>query len=172
MASKDAGKAVGKDAGTSSKMDAGAAAAKDAGKPASDAGAKTDAGIGSRGMDAGDNSADAGGTGTDAGTKVDAGTKDDAGSSQKDAGKGASDAAASGAGSCSGATPHGCYVPESDNPMGCPPQIHEQSAFYPPMDEWVACSSPYYTACNYTKPTGGAPAHCECDLGLHWLCTY
>lgn len=75
------------------------------------------------------------------------------------------------AGVCEGATPHGCYVAAADNPMGCPPQIHEQSAYYPPMDEWVECSSPWYTACNYTKPEGGT-ANCMCDTGVHWLCTY
>jgi hypothetical protein len=189
---KDGGKAPSKDAGGSGKMDAGAPTApgtKDAGKSASDAGrATTDAGAG-EGIDAGTTSPEAGTTSPEAGTtspeagttSPEAGTtSSDAGSSQKDAGSGTTDAgkvagdagATTGAGSCSGATPHGCYVPESDNPTGCPPQIHEQSAFYPPMDEWVACSSPFYARCNYTKPTGGAPAHCECDLGLHWLCTY
>ena len=96
----------------------------------------------------------------------------DAGSRTSDASSRTSDAGSAGSGSCSGSTPHGCYVAQSDNPMGCPPQIHEQSAYYPPMAEWEACSSPYYRPCNYTKPTGGAPAHCDCDLGLHWLCTY
>jgi hypothetical protein len=78
---------------------------------------------------------------------------------------------ASGTGVCGGATPHGCYVPKPDNPMGCPPQIHEQSAGYPPANEWVACSSPNYVPCNYTRPSGG-DANCSCDLGLHWLCAY
>jgi len=172
---KDGGKVASKDAGGSGKMDAAAPGSKDAGKSASDAGgAKTDAGV-AQGMDAGRGSSDAGPLSPDTGT-----TSSDAGSIEKDAGSGTTDAgegagdggATTSAGSCSGATPHGCYVPESDNPTGCPPQIHEQSAYYPPRDEWVACSSPYYARCNYTKPGGGAPAHCECDLGLHWLCTY
>lgn len=77
----------------------------------------------------------------------------------------------SAAGVCGGETPHGCYTPQADNPSGCPPQIHEQSAFYPPLDEWEACESPFYQPCNYTKP-GGGEASCSCDLGLHWLCSY
>lgn len=55
--------------------------------------------------------------------------------------------------------------------MGCPAQIHEQSEFYPPLEEWEACSSPYYTACIYMRPDA-SEANCSCDLGLHWLCTY
>jgi hypothetical protein len=172
-ADKDAGKTSAKDAGTT-KMDAGTTktdgGAKDAGATTKDGGAK-DAGA-VTGMDSGTVASDAGSVAADAG-KPDTGTPDagtpDAGS-KSDAGK--ADSGTSSAGECGGATPHGCFVPESDNPEGCPPQIHEQSAFYPPMDEWEACSSRYYTACKYTKPGGGAPAHCECDLGLHWLCTY
>jgi|GEM_PF-4674139 hypothetical protein len=80
-------------------------------------------------------------------------------------------AGAAGGGVCGGSTPHGCYVAAADNPMGCPPQIHEQSAYYPPTDEWVSCSSPWFTPCNYTKPEGGT-ANCACDSGVHWLCTY
>ena len=121
--------------------------------------------------------ADAGGsvpTKLDAGASADAGTPSastpDASTPPRDAG-GLSDAGAS-VGQCAGDTPHGCYVPQSDNPDGCPPQIHEQSSYYPPMSEWVACSSPFYVSCNYQKPGASALSHCECDLGLHWLCTY
>jgi hypothetical protein len=76
-----------------------------------------------------------------------------------------------GTGTCAGSTPHGCWPAKADNPMGCPPQIHEQSTFYPPTEEWVDCSSPFYEPCNYVRPDG-TDGHCECDLGVHWLCTY
>jgi hypothetical protein len=178
--SKDAGKGA-----DNSKMDAGKTATKDAGSSASDAG-RSDAGGIDSGLDAGShNEPDASPSeAADAGVEVDAGsvqrdagtnTRDagdaprDAGGNVRDAGR---DAGATGAGTCSGSTPHGCYVAASDNDKDCPPQIHEQSEYYPPRDEWVECSSPYYERCNYAKPTGGAAAHCECDLGLHWLCTY
>lgn len=179
--SKDAGK--GSD---NSKMDAGKPATKDAGSTASDAG-RSDAGGIDSGIDAGSASErDAGPSdAVDAGVEVevDAGsTERDAGNSTRDAGDASRDAggntrdaggdSASGAGTCSGSTPHGCYVAASDNDKDCPPQIHEQSEYYPPRDEWVECSSPNYERCNYAKPTGGAPAYCSCDLGLHWLCMY
>jgi len=110
-----------------------------------------------------------------AGTPVDAGTPTgtaDAAVGAADAGSvSTSDGGASGPGVCGGTTPHGCYTPKADNPMGCPPQIFEQSAFYPPFEEWKGCSSPFYEPCNYVKPEGGE-ANCSCDLGLHWLCTY
>lgn len=128
-----------------------------------------DAGTGGTG-DAG--TGGVGGTG-DAGTGGigGAGTGGVAGNAH-DGGVDASDGPdASGVGVCGGATPHGCYVAKPDNPMGCPPQIHEQSAPYPPAAEWVACSSPNYVPCYYTRPSGG-DANCSCDLGLHWLCTY
>ncbi len=74
-------------------------------------------------------------------------------------------------GTCGGSTPHGCWPPKAGNPMGCPPQIHEQSEYYPPLDEWVSCESPYYERCVYLRPDG-TEAYCACDLGVHWLCTY
>ena len=173
------GKGTNVDAGKRS--DAGASdagAAKDAGGAVADAGLTgLDSGLVSDAQDASAPVADAGPTDTgemDAGvTTKDAGDDTKDASSTKDAAS-PKDAATTTdpSSSCSGDTPHGCYVARDNNPMGCPDQIHEQSQFYPPMDEWVACSSPYYTACNYAKPDGGDDAHCECDLGLHWLCTY
>lgn len=178
-ASRDAGKAP-----DNSKMDAGKTTPKDAGSTASDAGRADAGGIDGGGIDAGsEGEPDAAAGPDDAGVEVDpvdaapvardAGSSRDAGSARdagaRDAG---GDASSSTAGTCSGSTPHGCYVPDPDNHENCPPQIHEQSAYYPPQDEWVECSSPNYQRCNYIKPTGGAPAYCACDLGLHWLCTY
>jgi hypothetical protein len=78
---------------------------------------------------------------------------------------------APGGGSCSGATPHGCYRAKAGNDPNCPAQIFEQSAYYPPMSEWKGCSSPLYQACVYLRPDG-SEANCSCDFGLHWLCTY
>lgn len=69
------------------------------------------------------------------------------------------------------ATPHGCYKAKAGNDPKCPAQIFEQSAFYPPMNEWKGCESPWYQACNYVRPDG-TDANCSCDFGLHWLCTY
>ncbi|MFM2421386.1 MAG: hypothetical protein RL385_6109, partial [Pseudomonadota bacterium] len=60
---------------------------------------------------------------------------------------------------------------KAGNPAGCPAQIHEQSAGYPPLNEWVACSSPNYVPCVYFRQDG-TEANCSCDLGLHWLCSY
>jgi hypothetical protein len=72
-------------------------------------------------------------------------------------------------GECAGDTPHGCYIPKADNPRACPPQIHEQSAFYPPPSEWEACSVPG-GSCVYEKP-GGGDANCRCIV-TNWLCEY
>ena len=173
------GKTTGLDAGKRSDPGTASDAAtqKDAGGAAADASVVgIDSGLNSGAADATAPVADAG--------KTDPGEVD-AATSEKDAGGGTRDASSTKdaaspkdanltdpSSACSGDTPHGCYVARDDNPTGCPAQIHEQSAFYPPMDEWVACSSPYYTPCNYKKPNGGDDAHCECDLGLHWLCTY
>jgi hypothetical protein len=74
------------------------------------------------------------------------------------------------AGTCAGETPHGCFVPKADNPSTCPTQMIEQSAEYPPMDEWVACPSNGLT-CVFDVP-GGMTANCSCDLTVHWLCDY
>lgn len=74
------------------------------------------------------------------------------------------------AGTCAGETPHGCFIPKADNPMTCPKQMIEQSAEYPPNDEWVPCPSNGLT-CVFDVP-GGETANCSCDLGAHWLCDY
>jgi hypothetical protein len=75
-------------------------------------------------------------------------------------------------GTCGGTTPHGCYTPHADNPAGCGAQIFEQSAFYPPLEEWMGCGTVQaYQTCNYDTPDGKV-ANCVCDTGLHWLCTY
>jgi hypothetical protein len=74
-------------------------------------------------------------------------------------------------GTCGGSTPHGCWPAKAGNPLGCPAQIHEQSEYYPPLEEWVSCESPFYERCNYLRPDG-SEAYCACDLGVHWLCTY
>jgi hypothetical protein len=84
---------------------------------------------------------------------------------------GSSPDAATGTGTCGGATPHGCWPPKAGNPEGCPAQIHEQSEFYPPLEEWVECSSPFYERCVYLRPDR-TEADRACDLGVHWLCTY
>jgi hypothetical protein len=74
-------------------------------------------------------------------------------------------------GVCGGSTPHGCWPAKAGNPMGCPAQMPEQSDFYPPLEEWKGCASPFYEACIYLRPDG-SEGNCSCDLGLHWLCTY
>jgi hypothetical protein len=93
---------------------------------------------------------------------------------------GGSAAGGGAAGTCGGATLHGCYVPQPNNHPMCPPQSPEQSAFYPPMDEWHGCNgimpaAPFGgdpdASCSYKGPTGQVPT-CLCDTGLHWLCTY
>jgi hypothetical protein len=184
QAASDAGKAdagVGLDAavGDAGTGDAGGsdASAGDAGEGdagATDAGS-TDGGAGDAGTtDGGVSDAGVSDAGTtDAGT-TDAGTTDagasDAGAS--DAGTGdAGTGDAGSAGVCGGSTPHGCYKAKAGNPTGCPAQIHEQSASYPPVSEWVACSSPSYVPCVYFRQDG-TEANCSCDLGLHWLCSY
>lgn len=131
--------------------------------PRFDAYVATDAGV----IEAGAGDA---GAGADATPESDATASSDAASdataTPNDAGGG--DASP---GACAGNTPHGCWPPKAGNPMGCPAQIHEQSEFYPPLDEWEACSSPYYEPCIYMRPDN-TEANCSCDLGLHWLCTY
>jgi hypothetical protein len=72
---------------------------------------------------------------------------------------------------CDGSTPHGCYQAALDNPKGCPPQIHEQSSGYPPLDEWTGCEAPWYVPCVYRRPDG-SDASCVCDLSFHWICAY
>jgi hypothetical protein len=168
VALKDA--SVATDASMTTALDAGKA---DAG-PGLDAGA-TDAGATDAGAtDAG--ATDAGATdagATDAGA-TDAGATDAGATDAGATDAGATDAGATDAGTagvCAGSTPHGCYKPKAGNPAGCPAQIHEQSAGYPPVDEWVACSSPYYVPCVYLRQDG-TEANCSCDLGLHWLCSY
>lgn len=75
-------------------------------------------------------------------------------------------------GLCPGdAKPHGCYKAKAGNDPKCPAQIYEQSAAYPPFEEWKGCDAPYYKACIYLRPDG-SEANCSCDLGLHWLCSY
>ena len=87
---------------------------------------------------------------------------------------------AGGVSECGGATPHGCYVPQPGNHPLCPPQTPEQSAFYPPADEWKGCNgimpnAPFggdpEASCSYEGPAGET-ATCLCDTGLHWLCAY
>jgi len=81
---------------------------------------------------------------------------------------------------CAGDTPHGCYVAQSGNHPMCPPHTPEQSAFYPPAEEWAGCNGiepavPFggdpEASCSYDGPAGEV-ATCLCDTGLHWLCTY
>jgi hypothetical protein len=131
--------------------------------PVVDAAPQIDTSVAAEAGSAGDaaNASDAAGPG-DAATANDSASRSDASSSPD---------ATTGPGACGGKTPHGCWPPKAGNPMGCPAQIHEQSEFYPPVEEWEACSSPYYTACIYMRPDN-TEANCSCDLGLHWLCTY
>lgn len=113
---------------------------------------------------------------------------DGAGGAAPDGGASASgDASASGgasglgdAGVCDGVTPHGCYAPQPGNHPLCPAQSPEQSAFYPPREEWKGCNGIKPTApfggdpaasCSY-KSDAGMTATCLCDTGVHWLCTY
>lgn len=81
---------------------------------------------------------------------------------------------------CAGDTPHGCYAAQSGNHPMCPPNTPEQSAFYPPAEEWNGCNgiepaAPFggdpEASCSYAGPAGEI-ATCLCDTGLHWLCTY
>ena len=62
----------------------------------------------------------------------------------------------------------------------CPAHTPEQSAFYPPQNEWDGCNgimpqTPFggddMASCSYKGPKGEV-ARCVCDTGLHWLCTY
>ncbi|HEX2676306.1 MAG TPA: hypothetical protein VHM19_06690 [Polyangiales bacterium] len=95
---------------------------------------------------------------------------------------GASGDAGTGGGTlpCGGSTPHGCYVAQPGNHPMCPPNTPEQSAYYPPMNEWNGCNGimpaqPFgqdpTASCSYKGPMGQV-ATCLCDTGLHWLCTY
>jgi hypothetical protein len=73
---------------------------------------------------------------------------------------------------CSGDTPHGCYTPKAGNPDGCPEQIFEQSAEYPPASEWMGCGDAMANdTCEYDTPEGEV-ANCWCDLNVHWTCDY
>lgn len=103
-----------------------------------------------------------------------------AGSGSAGATGGAGDAGDNGALACAGDAPHGCYVAQSGNHPMCPPTTPEQSAYYPPLEEWNGCNgimpaAPFggdpAASCSYRGPAGEI-ATCLCDTGLHWLCTY
>jgi hypothetical protein len=73
---------------------------------------------------------------------------------------------------CNDETPHGCYTPMADNPDGCPEQIFEQSAEYPPAAEWMGCGMAMANDTCYYETPDGEMANCWCDLNVHWTCDY
>jgi len=148
----------------------------DAGKPA-DAAVSMDAALTS---DAGSTTEDAGKV--DAG-KVDAGQADaalpveDAGEPSEDAGEPRADAASandSGStspGSCAGATPHGCFTPDSDNPDSCPARTPEVGNGG--LGSLGGCDDGAVelgTSCDYVRSRDTAT--CLCIVGGRWLCNY
>jgi len=166
---------AGNEAGSGGAADEGAFAGTGGGAPGT-AGAGGVGGSAAAGMtgeiaDAGGVTAAGGSGGTAGASAADAG-----GMIAADAG-GAGDG---GALPCGGDTPHGCYVPQAGNHPMCPPHTPEQSAFYPPAEEWNGCNgimpaAPFggdpEASCSYAGPAGEV-ATCLCDTGLHWLCTY